>query len=77
MIVGEEYVSTKPDVLLAYSSTASMASDPILPGVVVRPADSEQVSKILQIAVKYGVPVTPRSGGSSPVSYTHLTLPTN
>ncbi|MBE0526322.1 MAG: FAD-binding oxidoreductase, partial [Candidatus Thorarchaeota archaeon] len=64
-IVGEEYLSTKADVLLAYSSTASMASDPVLPGAVIRPADAEQVSKIIQVAAKYDVPITPRSGGSS------------
>ena len=64
-IVGEEYVSTKPDVLLAYSQTASMASDAVMPGVVVRPANTEQVSEILKIAGKYTIPVTPRSGGSS------------
>lgn len=64
-VVGEEFVSTRQDVLLAYSVSASMASDAVLPGAVVRPADSEQVSKILQIAVKHNIPVTPRSGGSS------------
>jgi len=64
-IVGEEYISTKQSELLAYSVSASMASDAVMPGAVVRPANSEQVSRIIQVAAKYNIPVTPRSGGSS------------
>lgn len=64
-IVGEEFISTRQDVLLSYSQTSSMASDPVMPGVVVRPASTEQVSELLKIAWKYEVPVTARSGGSS------------
>ncbi|TFG32148.1 FAD-binding oxidoreductase, partial [Candidatus Thorarchaeota archaeon] len=64
-IVGEEFISTRPDVLLAYSQTASMASDPVLPGAVIRPANTDQIAKTLRIATKYQVPVTARSGGSS------------
>ena len=64
-IVGVEFVSTKPDVLLTYSQTASMAVKPVIPAVVVRPANANEVSQILKLANKYKVPVTPRSGGSS------------
>jgi glycolate oxidase len=64
-IVGSDYVSTKADVLLTYSQTASMAADPTLPEVVVRPADTSEVSKILKLANKRKIPVVPRSGGSS------------
>lgn len=64
-IVGSEFTSTKQDVLLAYSQTASMASDQVLPGAVVRPANAVEVSKILEVARRYSVPVTARSGGSS------------
>lgn len=64
-IVGDDFVSSRPDVLLAYSQTASMASDPVTPGAVVRPENTEQVSKILILAKRFGVPVTARSGGSS------------
>jgi len=64
-IVGDGYISTKQSELLAYSVSASMASNAVLPGAVVRPADSKQVSQILQVAAKYNIPVTPRSGGSS------------
>ncbi len=64
-IVGKEFVSAKEDVLLAYSQTASMAADPVLPELVVRPANTEQVSKILMLANEYKIPIVPRSGGSS------------
>ena len=64
-VVGNQYISTRPDVLLAYSQTASMASNPVLPGAVIRPANKFEVSKILVIANKYHIPVTARSGGSS------------
>jgi FAD/FMN-containing dehydrogenase len=64
-IVGSEYVSTKSDVLLTYSQTASMAADPVLPEAVVRPADSSEVSEILKLTSKHKITVVPRSGGSS------------
>ncbi len=64
-IVGKEFVSTKADVLLTYSQTASMAADPVIPELVIRPANTEQVSKILMLANEHKIPVVPRSGGSS------------
>jgi len=64
-IVGSEFVSTKADVLLTYSQTASMAADPILPVAVVRPADTHEVSELLKLANKNKITVVPRSGGSS------------
>jgi FAD/FMN-containing dehydrogenase len=64
-IVGEEYVSTRQDVLLTYSTSASIGYDRVFPGAVVRPDSTEEVSKILKVANKYEIPVTPRSGGSS------------
>ncbi|MGQ4910773.1 MAG: FAD-binding oxidoreductase [Candidatus Thorarchaeota archaeon] len=64
-VVGDEYVSTREDVLLTYSQSASMASDPVRPGVVVRPKDTHEVSEILKIASEFNIPVQPRGGGSS------------
>jgi glycolate oxidase len=64
-IVGDEYVSTKKDVLLTYSVSASTSYEPVMPGAVVRPADTKQVSDIVRIANEYCIPITPRSGGSS------------
>ncbi|MCK5238650.1 MAG: FAD-binding oxidoreductase, partial [Candidatus Thorarchaeota archaeon] len=64
-IVGEEFVSTRADVLLTYSVSASIGYDRVVPGTVVRPASTEEVSQILKLANKHKIPVTPRSGGSS------------
>ncbi|TFF84555.1 FAD-binding oxidoreductase, partial [Candidatus Thorarchaeota archaeon] len=64
-IVGGDYVSTRRDVLLTYSQSASMAVDPVMPGAVVKPKNTEEVSQVLQVANKHDIPVTPRSGGSS------------
>ncbi|MBE0527286.1 MAG: FAD-binding oxidoreductase, partial [Candidatus Thorarchaeota archaeon] len=64
-IVGKEYVSTRQDVLLAYSTSASMSYETELPGAVVRPQTTEQVSEILKVANRHKISVTPRSGGSS------------
>jgi len=64
-IVGEEYVSTRKDVLLTYSTSASTSYDRVLPGAVVRPGTTEEVSTILKVANKYKIPVTPRGAGSS------------
>ena len=64
-IVGEEYLSTREDVLLTYSESASMAQTPVRPGAVVKPANSKEISEILKLAGKHGIPVTPRSGGTS------------
>ncbi len=64
-IVGADYVSTSEDVRLTYSASASMGYDTVMPGAVVRPGSTEEVSQILRLANKYRVQVTPRSGGSS------------
>ncbi|MFW9963314.1 MAG: FAD-binding oxidoreductase [Candidatus Sifarchaeia archaeon] len=64
-IVGEEYISTRKDVLLSYSTSASMGYDSVLPGAVVRPGTTDEVAKILRVANNNKIPVTPRSGGSS------------
>ena len=63
-IVGDEFVSTRDDVLLTYSASASTGYDPVRPGAVVRPGSTQEVADILKVANKYKVPVTPRSGGS-------------
>ncbi|MFW9810310.1 MAG: FAD-binding oxidoreductase [Candidatus Thorarchaeota archaeon] len=64
-IVGKENISTRKDVLLGYSTSASMSYEPVLPGAVVRPGTTEEVAGVLRIANKYKIAVTPRSGGSS------------
>jgi len=64
-VVGKEYISTKKDVLIAYSTSASMSYENVIPDAVVRPGTTEEVSRVLKIANKYKIPVTPRCGGSS------------
>ncbi len=64
-VVGDDYISTKDDVLLTYSSSASMAKDPVRPGAVVRPSNAAEIAEILRIANQHKIPVTIRSGGTS------------
>ncbi|TFG32149.1 FAD-binding oxidoreductase [Candidatus Thorarchaeota archaeon] len=64
-IVGDEYISTRKDILLTYSNSASMSYDPVMPSAVIRPANTKEVSEIIKIANEHKIPVTPRSGGSS------------
>ncbi|MFX1261189.1 MAG: FAD-binding oxidoreductase, partial [Promethearchaeota archaeon] len=64
-IVGKEYVSTRTDVLTAYAVSASTSYDPVMPGAVVRPGNTDEVAQIMRIADKNQIPVIPRSGGSS------------
>lgn len=64
-IVGKKYISTRKDVLLTYSFSASTSYEPVLPGAVIRPANTKQVSEIIKTANENKILVTPRSGGSS------------
>ena len=64
-IVGEDYISTRQDVLLTYSTSASTSYERVLPGAVVRPGTTDEVSRVLKVANKYKIHVTPRGGGSS------------
>jgi FAD/FMN-containing dehydrogenase len=64
-IVGSNYISTREDVLLTYSASASTGYERVFPSAVVRPANAEEVASILRVANKHKIPVTPRSGGSS------------
>lgn len=64
--VGEKYVKTDPAVLEVYKSDESLApSFWTLPEVVVSAGSTEDVSKVMQIANRFKVPVTPRSAGTS------------
>lgn len=64
-IVGEDYISTRKDILLTYSTSASTSYERRLPGAVVRPRTTDEVSRVLKVAHKHKLPVTPRGGGSS------------
>ena len=74
-----------------YSSDASLYR--VVPQVVARPRDTDELAATLAVARETGTPLTMRGAGTSiagnavgtgivvdvarPVSYTHLTLPTN
>lgn len=68
-IVGEEYVSDQEFVRRAYTrgpfSVMGGEARGRTPGVVARPATSEEVSEILKLANRTGTPVVPKGGGGS------------
>ena len=63
-IVGKENTLTSPESLRAYSydGTTSWIHEP---DVVVFPVTAEQVSKIMKLANREKIPVTPRGGGTN------------
>lgn len=71
-IVGEEYVSTRASDRLVYASDWSWMSQmwldrgmtPAGPDCVVHPASAEEISRVLKVANRYRIPVTPWGGGS-------------
>jgi glycolate oxidase len=70
-IVGREHVSTEKADRICYSYDATQKQH--YPDVVVRPADTQQISLILKMANAEGIPVYPRgaasgfTGGSVPI----------
>ncbi|MFC1949564.1 FAD-binding oxidoreductase [Chloroflexota bacterium] len=72
-IVGEKNVLTEDDEVKDYSRDEMVGMELFLPEVVVKPGSSGEVSKILEMANRRIIPVTPRgrgtglSGGAVPV----------
>ncbi len=70
-IAGNDNVFTDEETLICYSFDATRYR--AKPEVVVKPVDTEQVSRIMSLAYEEAIPVTPRgagtglSGGSIPV----------
>lgn len=70
--VGEEHVSTRESDKLVYATDWSWmpqmwldrAMTPPSPDVIVRPANAEEISRVLQIANVYRMPVVTWGGGS-------------
>ena len=62
-IVGYKNVLTG-DERENYSRDETYKSKPVLPEVVVKPGDAVSVAKILELASKRNIPVTPRGGGT-------------
>ena len=71
-IVGKEFLSTDKADLICYSYDATQRQ--FLPEVVLHPASSEEISRIMRLANEAKIPVSPRgagsgfTGGSLPVS---------
>lgn len=63
-IVGEEWVENDPMILIGYSRDQSLETAHN-PNLVVLPESTEQVSKILKVASKYGTPVVAWSTGGN------------
>lgn len=65
-IVGESHVFTEKVDLFCYTYDGSFSFDkPVLPGVVVMPGNTEQVSKITKLAHSCELPLIPRGAGSN------------
>ena len=63
-IVGEQYVKDDKMTLLTYAK--DMSSNPaVMPGLIVRPGSTEEISEIVKLANRTGCPVTLRGGGES------------
>ncbi|MPL63369.1 putative FAD-linked oxidoreductase [bioreactor metagenome] len=63
-IVGQEYILTSPEDLYSYSYDATPGFQN-LPEAVVRPANTEEVSKILALANTNKIPVYTRGSGTN------------
>jgi FAD/FMN-containing dehydrogenase len=63
-IVGPDYVTDEPFILMSYTQDFG-TEPPRWPAIVVKPDTTDQVAAILRLANKFGVPVSPRGGGSA------------
>ncbi|NUP46816.1 MAG: FAD-binding protein [Catenulispora sp.] len=63
-IVGAPNVETRPAALVPYRTDATFGFSGI-PWAVVRPGDTEEVSRVLRFANDRGIPVVPRGAGTS------------
>ncbi len=62
-LVGSESVTTEPDALTLYGQDET--EDLLFrPEVVVKPANTQEVSALLALATRHCIPVTPRAGGT-------------
>lgn len=61
-LVGRDYVLHEPTDLMVFEYDGTI--DRALPQVVVLPDTPEQVSEVVKLARRYGLPVTPRGAGT-------------
>lgn len=60
--VGKQWVRDEPEDLLCYAYDATFKEN--LPDVVVSPSTTEEVSQVMRVAHREGIPVVPRGMGS-------------
>jgi len=65
-IVGDSYVFTAKEDLFCYTYDGSFSFDkPVLPGVVVMPINTDEISQVLRLAHKFEIPLITRGAGSN------------
>jgi len=64
-ICGDQYVTTSEPLRHSYMAKGIMGLEAVVPEVVIRPANAEEVSKVLVVANENLSPVTPAAGGLS------------
>ena len=64
-IVGDEWVTNDPAILLTYANDPFPLADMQMPGYVVLPGTAEQVSAIVSLANELGLPFVVRGNGGS------------
>ena len=61
-IVGDMYVIHRPEDLIVFEYDGSV--DRAMPQLVVLPASTDEVSRVLETALRYGLPVVARGAGT-------------
>ena len=70
-VVGEEFVTNRPEVMAAYSSDIfRIFTGARIPDFVVLPRTTEEVQNIVKIVNKYNIPIVPRGAGANIASQT-------
>jgi len=63
-IVGPDYVTDEEFLLMTYTRDFGI-QPPRWPALVVRPGSTEEVVEVVKLANTYGIPISPRGGGSA------------
>lgn len=68
-ITGEKHATNDPAHLIAYANDPAPISSETMPGYVVVPGDTQQVSEIIKLCLREGVEYTVRGNGSSVMGF--------
>jgi hypothetical protein len=68
-ITGEKYATNDPAHLIAYANDPAPISFETMPGYVVVPSDTQQVSEIVKLCQREGLEYTVRGNGSSVMGF--------